>query len=219
MKSNELKRLLIVGAGGFGREVLAWAEDLPKDGRGWQVGGFLDKDPDALARLGIDHPIVGDPDVYVPGPADIFVCAVGDPEVKLALAARLKSRGGSFATIIHPSAIVGQRSTVAEGSIICPRATITVDAKIGAHVAVNICSSVGHDAVLGDGCTLSAFCDVTGKARLGTGVFMGSHASILPGVSVGDFARIGAGSVVLRRVKPHTTVMGAPAKVVFERPG
>lgn len=217
MKRNEITRLLIVGAGGFGREVLSWAEDIPRDQRNWAVAGFLDRDPAALSRYRIKHTILGDPEVYIPGTFDLFICAVGDPETKLAMAERLKSKGGRFATLIHPSAIVGQRSTIGEGSILCPRATVTADASVGAHVAINIFSSVGHDAVLGDGCTLSAFCDVTGKARLGRGVFMGSHAAVLPGVCVGDFARVGAGSIVLRKVKPRTTVMGVPAKTVFEQ--
>jgi serine acetyltransferase len=73
---------------------------------------------------------------------------------------------------------------------------------------------VGHDSVLGDGCMLNAHTDVTGGCRLGEGVFMGSHAAAWPRAVVGDYAGIGGGSVVLRRVRPHSTVMGAPAKQI-----
>jgi serine acetyltransferase len=73
---------------------------------------------------------------------------------------------------------------------------------------------VGHDAVIGDGCTISGHCDVTGFASLGEGVFMGTHASVLPRAVVGDSAVIGAGSVVLKKVQPNTTVFGVPAKKI-----
>jgi acetyltransferase-like isoleucine patch superfamily enzyme len=72
--------------------------------------------------------------------------------------------------------------------------------------------SVGHDARIGSYCQLSSYSDVTGHVQLADEVFMGSHASILPSVSVGDRAVVGAGSVVISKVKPGTTVMGVPAK-------
>lgn len=94
------------------------------------------------------------------------------------------------------------------------QAGLTVDVTVGNFVTINRFSSAGHDVVIGDGCTLSCYCDVTGYARLGRGVFLGSHASVLPGVCIGDFAVIGAGSVVLRQVSPGKTVFGVPAKVL-----
>ena len=68
--------------------------------------------------------------------------------------------------------------------------------------------------MIGDGCTLSGHADVTGNATLGEGVFLGSHASVLPSAKVGDYAVVGAGSVVLRRVRAHSTVVGVPAKQI-----
>ena len=71
-------------------------------------------------------------------------------------------------------------------------------------------SSVGHDAVIGRGSTLSCHVDITGGVQLGEGVLVGSHGSVLPQVKVGDHAIIAAGSVAMRGVPPDTTVMGFP---------
>jgi sugar O-acyltransferase (sialic acid O-acetyltransferase NeuD family) len=201
-----------VGAGGFGREVLAWAQDIQADGNvDWTVGGFLDANPHALEKFGIDLPVVGDPQTYEPRADDRFICAVGDPATKLRLGRALQQRGATFTNLIHPMTLIGPRCRFGVGTILCPMAALTVDVTLGDFVTINMRANVGHDAVIGDGCTLNVFCDVTGGARLGTGVFMGSHASVTPRSVVEDWARIGAGSVVLRRVKANSSVFGVPA--------
>lgn len=207
-----MKRLLILGAGGFGREILAWALDAQAAGGvDWQVGGFLDGNPDALRPFGIDLPIVGNPGSYEPQPDDCFTCAIGDPATKLHLCRSLQQRGGEFINLIHPTAMIGPRSRYGTGIICCPQSVITVDSVLGDFVTLNCRAGVGHDVVIGDGCTLNSYCDITGGAKLGEGVSVGSHAVVAPRTVVGDWAKVGAGSVVVRKVKPHSTVFGVPA--------
>lgn len=207
-------RLLIIGAGGFGREILAWAEDVVRatPSPEWTIGGFLDANPLALKAFNIDVPVVGDPSSYMPQPNDRFVCAIGDPATKLRVCEALRGRGAQFTNLIHPTALVGPRCQLGTGAILCPFAALTVDVTLGDFVTLNLRAGVGHDVRIGDGATLNAYCDVTGAARLGKGVFMGSHAVVAPKAVVEDFARIGAGSVVVRRVKAGSSVIGVPAK-------
>jgi serine acetyltransferase len=94
---------------------------------------------------------------------------------------------------------------------------LTANVTLGSFVAVNVYSTIGHDASLADGCTLSGHCDVTGGATLREGVFMGSHAAVLPRIEVGAYARIGAGSIVTRRVAPASTAFGVPARTIHTR--
>ena len=92
-----------------------------------------------------------------------------------------------------------------------PEPVVTVDVTLGAHVHLNVAVTVGHDAQVGDFCTLSSHVDICGGATLGEGVFLGSHASVMPKAKVGEWARVGAGSGVLRTVRAKTTVFGVPA--------
>jgi sugar O-acyltransferase (sialic acid O-acetyltransferase NeuD family) len=209
-----MKRLLIIGAGGFGREVLNWALDVLPENRNWEVGGFLDANPAVLDAYDCGFPILDDPLNYVPEDNDCFICAIGHPSTKLRVCRSLKERGAQFITLIHPTAIVGSRSKLGEGCIFCPGSIITVDVTIRDFVTVNALSTIGHNAVVGQGCTLSGHVDVTGYASLGEGVFLGTHAVILPGAKVGDYAIVGSGSVVLKKVKAGATVMGVPAKQI-----
>jgi len=208
-------RLMIIGAGGFGREVLGWIEQIPEACRDWSVAGFLDSNPKALSGFNVVVPILGDPWHYTPSEHDVFVCAIGNTRTKLDLCAHLLSKGARFQDIVHPTAIVGPSCHIGRGCILCPGAVVTTNVRIGDFVILNVHATVGHDAEIGDGCTLSGHVDVTGGARLGRGVFLGSHACVLPLAEVGDFSIVGAGSVVLKRVRPNTTVMGVPAQKIM----
>ena len=205
-------RLIIIGAGGFGREVFNWARDVSAKNGEWQMGGFLDANPQALAGYRVDVEILGSPDSYQPQPNDRFVCAIGDPTTRLKVCRMLSDRGARFVTLIHPLAVVGSDCRIGPGSIICPLTVLTTNVTLGSFVILNTHCCVGHDAVLGDGCSVNPHGAVAGNAVLGVGVLMGMHSVVLQRVHVGDGAIIGAGSVVLRKVAPRTTVLGVPAK-------
>ena len=209
------KKLFIVGAGGFGREVYGVARAVSAAGSNWEVAGFLDYNDHVLQKYSYPVKNHGDPASYQPAVGDCFVCAIGDPAGKLKISAELKARGAEFITLIHPNALVGPNCVVGEGCILCAGAILTADVTLGNFVTINVHSGAGHDAVIGDGCTLSAHVDITGGVQLGKGVFLGSHASVLPKVKVGDFAKIGAGSVVVRNVPAHGVVFGVPAKTIY----
>ncbi len=214
------KRLIIVGAGGFGREVHDWATDAIAAGAAWSVAGFLDDNPEALDGFEMPVSIIGPASTHEPADDEVFVCAIGEPRIKLQIARSLRARGATFTNVIHPTAFIGQRNKLGVGLVLCPYSIITTNVTIGDFVSLNLHGTIGHDATVGDGCTLNNHTDITGWVQMGEGVFMGSHASVLPDAKVGDYARIGAGSTVLRSAKPHTTVVGVPAKRLpsFETP-
>lgn len=208
------KRLIIVGAGGFGRECLVWARAIPESERDWEVVGFIDNNLEALRNFNCEVGILGTIDDYVPQPNEVLLLAIGTVGIKLKLAKILAERGASFLTLIHPSAIIGDRIRLGTGCVICPNVVISTDVTIGNFVSLNIACTIGHDVVIGDGATLSSHVDLTGGVSLQKGVFVGSRASILPKVKVGEFAVVGAASVVTKTVKNDTTVFGVPAKEI-----
>ena len=209
-----MKRLLIVGAGGFGREVLCWARDVAPTQSEWRIGGFLDANAAALDGFDVSLEILGDPAEFAPAETDRYICAIGDPATKQRVVTGLASRGAQFATLIHPSVIMGADCRIGDGCIVCPRAVLTTHVTLGRFVTVNIASTVGHDARVGDWCTLSDGVDITGKVSLGEGVFAGSHACVLPGLRIGDGVVVGAGAVVARNVSAGSTMFGVPAKLI-----
>lgn len=213
-----MKRLWIVGAGGFGREVYHWARALPACGQEWEVAGFLDANRDALS--GFDYPVgvVDDPADFKPAENDLLVCALGLPRAKQSVCGDLRARRAQFLTLVHPSVIIGGNVRLGEGVVLCPGVILTADIDVGDFAMVNCQSSLGHDVRLGAWSTLSAHCDLTGRVRVGEGVFAGSGARVIPGRQVGDWATLGAGCVVTRNVRPGVTVFGAPAREICQAP-
>ena len=209
--SNAHKRqttLVVLGAGGLGREVRSWARAA-----GWCVRGFLDDNPSIESKQQLPAPVLGKICDYCPGKDGIFVGAIGTPGTRRAAVESLVSRGGRLATIVHPSAIVAESACIAEGVVIGPFALISENTRIGKGAVIYYHSSVDHDTRIGPWSQISAHCDVTGGAEIGSEVFVGSHASILPGVRVGNHAVIGAGTVVTSDIPAGATAYGVPARI------
>ncbi len=199
--------LVIVGAGGFGREVLGYAGDAAQ-----RVAGFADDNPRALDGFDLGVRVLGGVhDVPVSG-ATGFVIAVGDPAVRRSLAAVIEARGGRLRTVVHPSAYLGPGVRLGDGCVVCPFAFVGAAATVGANTAINVHTSVGHDVTVGANCVLSPHSAVNGGSELGDDVFLGTHATVFPRRVIGRGAKVSAGAVVHRDVPAGALATGNPAK-------
>ncbi|MDP3071635.1 MAG: acetyltransferase [Opitutaceae bacterium] len=209
---GKLPGLIIIGAGGFGREVLAWAEQSEQMGRDWTIKGFIDDNLEALTHKRSPGKLIGRLTDHQPADDEVFVCAVGVPAVKQRCSELIATRGGRFTRIIHRTAVLGHEVELAEGVILCPHSVVSANNRIGRGVAVNLHATVDHDTEVGDWTQINCHSDLTGGVRIGRSVWISSHVVIAPGVSVGDGAYLGAGAVVMRDVDPGTKVFGVPAR-------
>ncbi|MCI1268542.1 MAG: acetyltransferase [Ruminococcus sp.] len=207
--------LLIIGAGGCGREVLQWAKDMNKSTSTWNIKGFLDDNADALTGLRCDVSVVGSTDNYIPQVDDRFVCCIGNSCVRKSIIEKMESKGAVFANIIHPTAIVCDSALLGKATILYPYSIISDNAVLGDGCIINMHSTIAHDSILGEFCTVSAHCDVTGMCKLGDRVFMGSGSRTVPSARVGNDVFICAGSTVMSRIKAGMKVIGVPAKKVM----
>lgn len=205
-------RLLIVGAGGFGREALQWAfeawPDLPM-----RSIGFLSDDPRRLDGFRTAASIVGPVKDHRPERGDYYVLGIGVAYVRRAIAESLRDRGAEFVTLVHPRAVVAANAEVGAGSIVCPGAILSDASRLGSCVLVNYHASLGHDASAGDYCVLSPYATLGGNATVAADVFLGLHASVGPGRHVGARSKVSANSCVLSDTPADSIVFGVPGRV------
>jgi sugar O-acyltransferase (sialic acid O-acetyltransferase NeuD family) len=205
MQANECG-LVVVGAGGFGREVADLARTL-----GRVVHGFLDDAPPNGPTL--PAPLLGALDASVALESDL-VLAIGQPHVKARALTRLPSDGRFSSPLVHPSAVVVDGAALGTGSVIAALAVVMVDTSIGEHVLVNYGATIGHDARIGARSSIMPGARISGFVRIAEEVLVGANAVLLEGVRIGDCAVVGAGAVVTKDVPAGVTVVGVPAKPV-----
>lgn len=141
-----------------------------------------------------------------------FIISVGNNRTRRKLAKRLKI--GTFATIIHPSAVIDKRVEIAHGTVIMAGVAINVDTKIGKHSIINTSATIDHDCEIGIYTHISPNATLCGHVKIGKGSQVGAGAVVLPNISIGEWCIIGAGAVVTKDVPDRTTVVGNPAKIL-----
>ena len=208
--------LVIFGAGGLGREIFLLLQQLNEAQPTWQVRGFYDDQaPNTPTVAGLPYLGTSTDLNAVAEPLAVAV-AVGSSASRAAVVARLTSAHLSFPPLVHPRVTLqpAQRIAVGEGCIIQQGCILTCDIALGRFVLLNLGCTVGHDASLGDFCSLMPHANVSGAAQLARGVYLGTNATVIQGVRIGEHTLVGAGAMAVRDLPANITAVGVPAKPV-----
>ncbi len=209
-----MRDLAIVGAGGFGREVRTLVDHINFGQIRWNLLGFYD---DAASGEVDGLPVLGSTqDLTQQSNLPSLVIAIGNTDVRCQVVTRLEVIQPDYATLIHPKAVIGDvdRVFIASGSIITAGVILTTGINLGKHVILNLNTTIGHDASVGDFCSIMPGVNLAGNVSLGKGVYIGSGANILGDISIGDFSTVGAGSVATKDIPANATAVGVPARVL-----
>jgi sugar O-acyltransferase (sialic acid O-acetyltransferase NeuD family) len=211
-----LKELIIVGAGGLGRETALMVQQINGSVPQWKLIGFCD-DGIEKGKVVDGIPVLGGTDYLNERENETAVAiAIADPITRKRLRNQLTNPHLYFPKLIHPKALVGEApiTTIGEGVIIAAGTVLTTNVHVKPFAIINLNCTIGHDAVIGEYCSVMPSANISGNVVLGEGVFVGAGVTLLPAVSVGDYAIIGAGAVVLEPVEARATVVGIPAKKI-----
>lgn len=200
MQESKRPPLNLIGAGGFGQEVISM---LPHCG--YSLGSLYDDD--------LQKPNLAGSLQRIEKNSHPFLIAVGESKLRKKLFDKL-SANLIFATLLHSAALLQDQASieVGEGSIITAGCILTTNIQLGRHNIVNLNCTVGHGVRTGDFCSLMPAVNLGGEVFLEEGVYIGTGATVLPGIKIGAWSTIGAGAVVTRDVAPGSKVKGIPAR-------
>jgi sugar O-acyltransferase (sialic acid O-acetyltransferase NeuD family) len=213
MEQNK-KDLLIIGAGGFGRELELWLQLIPERSRDFKIVGFIDDNLNALNGFPSKYKILGTIDNYNFKKTDYAVISISEPLIKENVFRKLKDRVKLY-TFLASGAIIGDVNNIGEGSVICPNTIISANTIIGKCVTVNCGTQLGHDSRIGDFSSFMASVMIGGGSIISERVYFGSQSVLVPGKKVCPDAKISAGSIVIANVNKPGVYFGNPAKLLF----
>jgi sugar O-acyltransferase (sialic acid O-acetyltransferase NeuD family) len=197
-----MKKLIIVGASGFGREVAWIVERINDETPSFEILGFSDDAEDRREGVCGVYPLLGPIEAAAVKAGGVgFFCAVGNNRARQTLMARALSAGLEPVTLVDREAVLAPGVELGRGCFIGVGSVVSVGTKMGDGVIVNHQVTVGHDVTLGDFAQLCPGVRVSGGSTLGEGALMGSNACTIPCVRIGAWATVGAGAAALRDVQ------------------
>ena len=156
-----MKKLVIIGAGGYGQTVA----DIAQQENVYERIVFLD-DNRILLENNISEGICSDYKKY----KDAWIYpAFGDNERRMEWTRTLLSEGYQVPTIVHKSAYISPRASIEVGTVVLPKAVVNTDTKVGKGCIINCGSLIDHGCVIEDGCHICLGAVVKAENRIKAG--------------------------------------------------
>ena len=211
-----MKNLVIIGAGGFAKELIWVVEEVNKIQHTFEILGLLDEDKEKDGLKVLDFQVFGElksSSFWSEKPVH-FICSVSEPAYRKRLVRKANDAGYCFTNVIHPAAVISDYARLGQGIVILPGTIVTVDVKLGNHVIINKLCSIGHETIIKNYCTLAPGVKVGGNVLIEEECNIGMNASIIQSVKIGKGTNVGAGAVVIDDLPAGCTAVGVPAKVI-----
>lgn len=208
-----MRDLVVVGAGGFGRETIDTVRAINNVRPTWQLRGVVDDalssaNAARLSALGVPH--LGSLRDLPEGVS--VAVAVGSPAARSRIVEMLAALDLDYPALIHPSTVIGSSFGHGAGLITLAGVSIGTNVRLGEHVHLNAHAAIGHDTRLGDCVSVNPSATVSGECTLASGVLVGAGSTVLQGMTLGEAATVGAAACVVKDVPAAVTVKGVPAR-------
>lgn len=204
---------VIIGAGGFGREVAEIARRMYLSSRSIKIIGFIDNDKKLHGNEINNYKVLGDLKTFDHS-RFYFICSIANPIIKRRIIEQGNELQYRWINIIDPKIEPFYGCKLGKGIVIQKGTCLAVNSIIEDHVHINFNCSIGHDARIGKYSTISPLCAISGNTTIGECCFLGSGVITFPGVKIGANSKIGAGSVVTKNIPPNVVAIGSPARIV-----
>lgn len=210
---DAMKRLFIVGSGGFSKQVIEIVESINKQSKTFEIVGLIDDNTEFLGKKVLNYEVVGTTDYLSNYSRDneIYgVIAIANGYARKAISEKLSSV--TWVNLIHPKTVVTKYINMGVGNIICAGTVINPDCKIGNHCHINISNSFGHDVKLSNFTTIMPGCRISGNVTIESYSMIGTGSTVIQGINIAQKTILGAGAVVIKDTLINGKYLGVPAK-------
>lgn len=209
-----MKKIVIVGSGGFAKEVAFLIDEINRRSNEWEILGYINEN---IGELNGKYKVVNNDDWLEKTDSEIYVAyGLGNPGLVKKLVSRFKKNTNLiYPTLIHPN-VVGdwERIKFGEGNIICAGNIFTTDITVGSFNIINLDCTIGHDVIIGSYNTINPSVNISGGASLSNEILLGTGAQILQYKSISEKVILGAGAVVTKDLADSGVYVGSPAKKI-----
>lgn len=212
-----MRDLVIVGAGGHGRELLDVVEAINAVEPTWRFLGFLDDGAPPADPLGRRGARVVGPLAALAELSAAYAIGIGVSETRQRVDVLASAADRESAVLVHPLASIGSDVELGPGVVLAAGARVTTNVRLGRHTHLNVGAVVSHDVRIADYGTLSPGALVNGTVTLEECVLLGTAAVVTPGCTIGRRTWVGAGAVVLHDLPAGVVAAGVPARVIRSR--
>ena len=210
-----MKDIIIIGAGGVGRETAQLIEDINSKKRQWNLLGFIDDNKDLHGRNVNGYEVIGGSEAVGNFTGKIYgICTISNPVIKQRALSKLKGTNIEYARLVHPTAVVSRHVEMGEDIIIQAFCFVSTNVVIGSHVQLNPQCGIGHDSIIGDYSSLYWNVNISGNVKIGEGSLLGTKSTVLQGLAIGEWSIIGANATVIKDIPRCCTAVGTPAKPI-----
>jgi len=210
------EKLVVLGAGGFGREIAFVLSEVNKKSGLYHMLGFVDNDISLQGKMIDGYPVLGDDSWLLNYSSKInVVIGIGNPKIRKQAVDKFRIKDNIvYPNIIADNVKYSSSTTIGMGCIICLSAVLTVNISLGDFVLVMSNSVIGHDSFLDDFTTIYPSVTISGNVSVGRYSEVGVGAKIIQRKSIGQNSVVGAGAVVIENIPDNCIVAGVPAKPI-----
>lgn len=205
-----MKKVIILGAGGFAREVIWLIEEINKKSLKFEILGVISNEEDkkiSYLYLGNDDALESYEDKNIG-----LILAIGSVKIRQRIIKKLNQMKFDFPNIIANDCILGNHVKLGRGNIICSHSILTSDITIGNFNIINLSCTIGHDVRIKDFNTINPGSNISGNVYIKNLIEIGTGSKIIQGIVIEEENVLGAGCVVVKNTEPYSKYVGVPAK-------
>ncbi len=211
-----MNKIIILGAGGSGHDIISIINSINIINKTYEIIGFLDDNPKLYGKEFLGYKVLGEIKMLDYYTDVFFISSIANPVnriVRQDIYNRIKTQGGRFCSLVHPSAILYDNVEIGDGVVINANCVFGTNVKIGDNVHFGYGCNIAHESIISNHCSFGAGVNLSSSNRIGSDCYIGCGVSSAHDISVCENTLIASGSSIVCDITDNNdTWIGVPVE-------